>query len=146
MIETMSQKVKSLKKEQHFDHIPIKLEWQITILRGGGSQCIRKRFMVAGYHLEFAFQLFYFGNFQIIIHPLTEWYYDKLKWPFKAEFITHLNYQLNTKEFKVIVVEKKLFNSNFHGEIIIARDSEDPLWRRHYIYDLTDINIYVILL
>ena len=149
MIETMSQEIKSLKEEvQHLCCIPIKLEWRITKLpdsRGG----VNKRFLVAGYHLEFDFCRTSCGRLQINIRPLTGCFFEKLKWPFKAEFITRLNSQHNSmynSEFKseMIVVEKKQFNSvtNIHL-MYLARISKDDFMRNYFIDGVADIEIYV---
>ena len=145
MIETMSQEIKSLNITlQVLRYIPIKLEWRITKLPDTKSG-IQKRFIIAGYHLNFHFCQF--GCFQIIIHPLTGWYYDKLKWPFKAEFITCLNSQhnINIKEFKseVIVVEKEHFNSDSNKSFVIALISKAEFMRNHYIDGEADFEIYV---
>ena len=150
MIETMSQEIKSLNEKvqvmQDLNLIPIKLEWRITELPNNRSD-IKKRFLVAGYHLEFDFCQYSFGEFFCIrICPITGWYYEKLKWPFKAEFITRWNSQHNStydREFKseVIVVEKEDFNSDSNKRFIIAKISEDLFTRRRL-----EIEMYVIFL
>ena len=132
MIETMSQEIKSLnKKVQHLCCIPIKLEWRITKLPDSKND-IKKTFLVAGYHLEFELFRYYssLGWFRIIIRPLTGWYSEELKWPFKAKFITRFNPQRNpkdTKEFKssVIIMEKESFNSDSNTSFTIAHFSEN---------------------
>ena len=153
IIETMSQEIKSLKEEvQHLTHIPIKLEWRITKVSDSKSD-ITKRFLVAGYHFEFGFCRDYFGGlFLIRIRPLTGWYYEKLKWPFKAEFITRLYSHRNpdTEEFKseVIVMEKELFNSDSKRRFTIATSPDDPTipMRKLYTDGVADVEIYVIFL
>ena len=148
MIETMSQEIKSLKKEMRdLCYIPIKLEWRITKLPDSIHDNTLKRFIVAGYHLNFHFCLF--GHFQIIICPQSGWYYEKLKWPFKAEFITRLNSHGNPlyiKEFKseVVVVEKQHFNSDSNKRFIIARISKDEFMKNPYIGGVADIDIICI--
>ena len=150
MIETMSQEIESLnKKVQHLNNIPIKLEWRITKFPDSKSD-LTKRFIIAGYHFEFDFcQNFLEERFQIIIRPLNGWYYDKLKWPFKAEFITRLNSQHNpkeTKEFKseVIVMEKKLFNPYSIISFVIAEISIEDFQRNRCINGVVEFEIYVI--
>ena len=150
-IVTMSQEIKSLKQEvqviRHLNLIPMKLEWRITDVRDNKS--IQKQFVVAGYHLNFHF--WQFGHFQIIISPLNGWFYEELKWPFKAKFITRLYSHRDpsdTKEFKseVIIVERELFNSDSNLRFKIARDTEGPCTRKRYIDGVVDIDIYVIFL
>ena len=153
MIETMSQEIESLNKKvkvmQDLNHIPIKLEWRITKLPE--NQNINQRFLVAEYLFEFTFCLVFLERFQIIIRPLNGWYYEKLKWPFKAEFITRLNSQHNptyNREFKreVIVVEKEHFNSDSDKRFIIATISKAEFMRNHYINGAAEFEIYVTLL
>ena len=157
MIETMSQEITSLKREvQHLNHIPIKLEWQITILPDRNydnridNDNTRKQFVVAGYHLSIEIWLYCLRGFQIMFRPLNGWYYDKLKWPFKAEFITRLNSHRNpkdTKEFKSkeIVVDKEDFNSDSNKWFTIAPDFKNPCNMRT-LHGVTDIEIYVTFL
>ena len=142
MIETMSQEIKSLKKEilviQH--HIPIKLEWRITNFYDNMST--RKQFIIAGYY--FSFHLSQLGFFRIMISPLTGLYYEQLKWPFKAEFITRLSSQRTyIKEFKskVLVVEKEDFNSDSKILFFLVETMEGRC-----IDGVVDIEIYVKLL
>ena len=117
-IETMSQKIESLEKEvKNLNSIPTKLEW-ITKLPDCDSN-IKKQFVVAGYQFDFDFfnSRYLDDSLYIRICPQNGFYYEKLKWPFKAEFTTRLRSKRNpsvTKEFKseVIVVERKDFNSD----------------------------------
>ena len=155
IIETMSQEIKSLKREvQHLTHIPIKLEWRITKLSDSKSN-IKKTFLVAGYLLEFELcrdywfsgwkQLDIMERFFIRIRPLTGWYSEELKWPFKAKFITRFNSQRNpkdTKEFKssVIIMEKESFNSDSNKSFTIAQFSKYD-FMNHYIDGAADIEI-----
>ena len=149
MIETMSQEIKSLnKKVQLLCCIPIKLEWRITKLPDIKSD-IKKTFLVAGYHLKI--NLCRYSSFYIIIHPLTGWYSEEQKWPFKAKFITRLKSQLNPKDLKesessVIVMEKKHFYSRSGRSSIIATFSEDDFLENHYFDGATDIEILAIFL
>ena len=152
MIETMSQEIISLNTKmqvvQVLNHIPIELEWQITKLPDSGGG-IKKRFIVAGYHLEFEFCRNFYGRLQILMCPLTGCFYEKLKWPFTAQFITRLKCQHNpmcNSEFKshVIVVEKEQFNSvtNIHL-MYLARISKYEFMRNYFIDGVADIEIYV---
>ena len=154
MIETMSQEIKSLKREvQHLCCIPIKLEWRITEL-SISENYIKKTFLVAGYHLEFELCRIYYPSglfLLIIIRPLTRWYSEELKWPFKAEFITRFNSQRNpkdTKEFKsdVIVMEKESFNSDSNKSFIIATFSKDDFMEDYHFDGAADIEVIVIFL
>ena len=152
MIETMSQEIKSLKREmQHLCCIPIKLEWRIQKLSDSKSN-IKKTFLVAGYRLEFELCRYLFiGRFLIRIRPLTGWYSEELKWPFKAKFITRFNSQHNpkdTKEFKsdVIIMERESFNSDSNISFTIAQFSKDNFMRNHYIDGATDIEILAIFI
>ena len=151
MIESMSQEIKSLnKKVQDLCYTPIKQEWRITKLPDSKSD-VKKTFLIAGYHFEFDFRKVLLTYFEIMIRPLTGWYYEKLKWPFKAEFITHLNSQRNPKyssNFKSeeIVVEKEDFNSDSKRRFLIATISKNEFMERHYIDGVADIEIYVIFL
>ena len=96
----------------------LKLEW---ITKLPERYChIKKQFVVAGYQFEFDFyrHSVFLNHLQIRIRPQNGFYYEKLKWPFKAEFTTRLRSKRNptvTKEFKskVIVVERKDFNSDY---------------------------------
>ena len=160
MIETMSQEIKSLNKKvqvkQHLNHIPIKLEFRITELpdstKFSVNSGIKKRFIIAGYHFELDVRTNFFGSFEIIIRPLTGWYYGKLKWPFKAEFITYLNSQSKStysRNFKseVIVVEREDFNSDSNISFNLPTNSE-LLYMGMCHDDVVDIvvEIYVIFL
>ena len=141
MIEAMSLEVKSLnKKVQRLCCIPRKLEWRITKLPDGKND-IKKTFLVAGYHLEFELcrDYSFSGLFLIVIRPLTGWYYEELKWPFKAKFITRLK---DTKEYKndVIRMEKESFNSDSNKSFVIGRFSKDD-FMNHYIDGAADIEI-----
>ena len=150
MIETMSQEIKSLKREmQHLNYIPRKLEWRIIELPDFKSN-IKKTFLVAGYHLEFELcRIYSFSGWILIkIRPLTGWYYEELKWPFKAKFITHLKSHRNPKDLKefksdVIIMEKENFNSDSIIRFTIAHFSKDD-FMNHYIDGAADIEILAI--
>ena len=137
---------------QHLCCIPIKLEWRITKLPDSKND-IKKTFLVAGYHLEFELCRIYYssGLFIIIIRPLTGWYSEELKWPFKAKFITRFNSHRNpkdTKEFKsgVVQMEKKNFNSDSIIRFEIAQFSKDVFMENHYIDGAADIEIIAIFI
>ena len=153
MTETMSQEIKSLKRKlqvmQDLNPTFEKLEWQITKISDSKSD-ITKQFIVAGYHFEFVFQLFFFGSYQIVIRPLTGCYYEELKWPFKAKFITRLNSQRNpmyTMECKseVVVVEKEYFNFDYNKNFVIAIISKAEFMRNHNDDGEADFEIKVYL-
>ena len=152
MVVTMSQEIKSLKRDmrvmQDFTPTLVKLEWRITNLPDDRS--IKKRFIVAGYHFEFTlvFARSIIDSFEIEISPLSGWYYEKLKWPFKAGFETYLMSPRNSrysKKYKsdVIVVEQKHFNSVSDERFIIAAFSKAE-FMRNYIGGIADIDIYAI--
>ena len=126
-IEIMSQEIKSLEKglENLTDFTvsgilnsnPIKLEWISKIPERGCHS--KTKFLVAGYQFEFDLynSSLVINYLQISICPQNGFYYEKLKWPFKAEFTTRLRSKRNptaTKEFKseMIVLERKDFNSD----------------------------------
>ena len=118
MNETMSQEIHSLKKEVEILTKltkAIKLVWRITkVPEGGFSRSIQEQFQVAGYDLEFHF-INYSDNLQIRVYLQIRDNYGKrwLKWPFKAEFVTHLSSQSNPgniKKFKSEVLEWKRFS------------------------------------
>ena len=151
-IEAMSQEIKSLNtKVQHLCCIPRKLEWRITKLPYSRND-IKKTFLVAGYRLEFDLcQAFIEGLFCIRIRPLTGWYSEELKWPFKAKFITRFNSHRNpkdTKEFKsgVVQMEKKNFDSDSIIRFEIAQFSKDVFMENHYIDGAADIEIIAIFI
>ena len=154
--DLISQEIKSLNKKmqiiQCINHIPIKLEWRITELPDFKSN-IKETFLVAGYHLEFELCRYYtFSGWILIkIRPLTGWYYEELKWPFKAKFITHLKSQLNpkdTNEYKseIIIMEKKDFNSDSNKSSVIAHFSEDDFLEDYHFDGAADIEVIVIFL
>ena len=152
MIETMSQEIKSFKQEmKDLNNVSTKLEWRITKLPDS-KRDITKRFIVAGYHFEFCFCRDFYGCFQIKIRPLTGWCYEKIKWPFKAEFITCLNSQLSPKDIKefkseVVVVQKHHFYSDSNESFIIATISRDAFVGSLYYTDgVIELEIYVIFL
>ena len=145
-IVTMSQEIKSLRKTVlHLTHIPVKLEWRITKLPDNKND-IKKRFLLAGYHFEFNFCKVSFESFAIQICPLNGWYYEKRKWPFKAEFITHLNSRRDPNynmEFKSEVI---LFKSDTTDKSsILAKITKDDFMRYHYTNGEAEFEIYVIL-
>ena len=155
MIETMSREIYSLKKEVEILtklSKAIKLVWRITKLPESGLlNSIQKQFQVAGYNLKF---LFYNSSFdlQIVIFPQTGKNYDKLKWPFKAEFVTHLSSQSNLgniKRFKSEMLEwkRKDFNSDsVISPFPIAAFSKDEFLKQHFINRETEFEIFVILI
>ena len=153
-IEIMSQRIESLEKEvKILNYIPIKLEW---ITKLPGSFCrIKKPFLIAGYQFEFVSNGYSYNNpFSIIICPQNGFYYEKLKWPFKAVFTTRLKSKRNptlTKEFKseVIVVEREDFNSDSNKcfEIVSIFIVEYMEIEKNYLTDgLAEFEIYVVFL
>ena len=128
-IEIMSQEIKLLKMEvKNINSIPIKLDWIAKVRESGHSSNIKKLFLIAGYQFEFDLYIysFCFNHLRIRIYPQNGFYYEKLKWPFRAEFTTRLRSKRNptvTKEFKskVIVVERKDFNSDSKKYFDIAK-------------------------
>ena len=150
-IEIMSQEFKSLKMGvKNLNSIPIKLEW-IAKVPGIFFGSAKTLFLIAGYQFEFVFH----GHnpLQITIHPQNGFYYEKLKWPFKAEFTTRLRSNRNptvTKEFKseVIVIERKDFNSESRKcfNIVSASSSEYKDIVGDYLTDEAEFEIYVVFL
>ena len=145
-IETMSRKMESL-EVKILNSNPIKLEW---ITKLPERYCnIKKQFLIAGYQFEFVFHRHYL---QIIIHPQNGLYYEKLKWPFKAEFTTRLISKRNptvNKEFKskVIVVEREDFNSDSKKtfNIVYMSGSECREFERNYLTDgVSEFEIFVV--
>ena len=152
-IKSLKKEVKNLKEAGILNYIPIKLEWRITKVPDLKlSSSIRKQFQVAGYHLELNFcNAFYHNSLQIRICPLGGWYYEKLKWPFKAEFITRLSSQRNptdTKEFKseVFVVKREDFNSDSFIHFTIVTISRDEFLEQYFIDGEAEFEIFVIFL
>ena len=152
--EIMSQKIESLEKGMKtLNSIPTKLEW-ITKLPARNRN-IKKQFIIAGYQFEFDFHRpHYFNPLRIIIYPQNGFYYEKLKWPFKAEFRTRLKSKRNptvTKEFKseVIVVEREDFNSDSRKcfDIVSTPSSEYIEIERNYFTDgVAEFEIFVVFL
>ena len=152
-IEIMSHEIKSLKMEvKNLNSIPIKLEW-ITKVPASGSTT-KNQFLFAGYQFEFEFFRPHFSSLQIRIYPQNGFYYEKLKWPFKAEFTTRLRSKRDptvTKEFKskVIVVERKDFNSDSkkYFDIVSISHSEYIEFERNYLTDgVAEFEIFIDLL
>ena len=158
-IEIMSQKITLLEKdvENLTDFtvgIPnsnsIKLEW-ITKVPKSGSHT-KKQFLLAGYQFEFDFFNYFFNNsLQIRIRPQNGFYYEKLKWPFKAKFTTRLRSQRNptvTKKFKseVIVVERKDFNSDKKYFYIVSASMNEyrEIASNYFIDDVAEFEIFVV--
>ena len=87
---------------------------------------------------------------QIIVYPQTGWFYDKLKWPFKVEFVTHLSSQSkpgNVKRFKSKMLEWK--REDFHSDSVkppftIATFSKDE-FLEHFTNNEAEFEIFVIL-
>ena len=91
-IEIMSQKIQSLEQEVEnltdftvgiLNSNPTKLEW-ITKVPKNLFGSAKKLFLIAGYQFEFHVQNI-FNHLRISICPQNGFYYDKLKWPFKAD-------------------------------------------------------------
>ena len=153
-IEIMSQEIKSLKKGmENLNSIPTKLDW-ITKLPEHYSH-IKKQFVVAGYQFEFVFHRDSYTNpFQITIYPQNGFYYEKLKWPFKAEFTTRLRFQRNptvTREFKseVIVVEREDFNSDskkYFNIVSISSYEYIEIARNYLTNGVHEFEIFVVFL
>ena len=157
-IEIMSQKIESLEKvvENLTDlaearlpnSIPTKLEWRITEPDSKHGNSTQKKFLVAGYHLEFNIYVT-FNHLLITFCPQNGWYYEKLKWPFKAEFITRLRSKITvTKEFKseAIIMERKDFNSDSNKCFVIADIWRDLDLNEYFIDGVAELEIYVIFL
>ena len=163
-IEIMSQEIKSLEKGLEnltdltvsgmLNSNPIKLEW-ITKLPDWGRN-IQKQFVVAGCQFKFDFYHvpFLLNPLRIRIYPQNGFYYEKLKWPFKAEFTTRLRSKRNptiTKEFKseVIVVEREDFNSDSkkYFDIVSTSIIEYMEIGKNYLTDgLAEFEIFVVFL
>ena len=163
-IEIMSQKITSLEKEVEnltdltvsriLSSNSIKLEW-ITQLPERYCH-IQKQFLIVGYQFEFDIyrNYFYFNQLHIRIRPQNGFYYEKLKWPFKAEFTTRLRSKRNpsvTKEFKseVIVVEREDFNSDFkkYFNIVTISYYEYKDIESDYLTDsVAEFEIFVVIL
>ena len=153
-IQTMSHEMKSLEGEvviltKLFQ--AIKIVWRITKIPGSEfNSCIQKQFQVAGYNLEFCISSDLI-NLQIRVRPQTGKNYDKLKWPFKAEFVTHFSSQSNPgniEKFKSGVFEVKRedfrpHHSNYFTIVIFPRAE---LMKQHSIYSEAEIEIFVTLL
>ena len=148
----MSRKIKSLEEEVEILaklSKTIKLNWRITKVPGNGYNNSQKQLEVAGYNLEFIFY-YCFYNLQIGVSPQTGSDDDKLKCPFKAEFVTHLSSQSNPrniKKFKSEVFEwkRKDFNSAFdNSHFIIATFTKDE-FLEHFINGEAEFEIYLIL-
>ena len=168
--ETMSHEINSLKNEvEILTYLlkAIKLVWRITeVPECGYDGSIRKQFQVAGYNFDFWF-LNCSDNLQIRVYPLRGLNYDKLKWPFKAEFVTHLSSQSkpgNIKKFKSEVFvwkrerihmspftmgeyfmsySKKIFNDLY--SFYIATFPKDE-FLKHFINGEAEFEIFVIIL
>ena len=101
MIETMSRENISFKKEVEiltYLSKAIKLDWRITKVPESGYS-IQKQFQVAGYNFLFCSHNSSY-NLLIGVFSQTGPNNDKLKWPFKAEFVTHLSSQSNPGNIK----------------------------------------------
>ena len=152
-IETMSCEIKSLKEEVTILQITtaIRLVWRITkIPESGFSNITQKQFQVAGYNLEFCI-FSDFCNLLIGVRPQIGKNYDKLKWPFKAEFVIHLSSQSkpgNIKKFKseVFEVEKEDIRPSHLNHFIIVTFPRAEFMKQHSINSGAEIEIFVILL
>ena len=149
--EEMSRKVKSLEKE--VDILTklskaIKLVWRITKVPCKYSDSIQKQFQVAGHNLVFYFYNYTDQHLKIVVYHQRGKNYDELKWPFKAEFVTHLRSQSNPgniKKYKSGVFEVKR-NSDFNMiHFSIATFSRDE-FLEHFINHEAEFEIFVILL
>ena len=152
-IEIMSQEIISLENGMKIlNSIPTKLDWIIKLPERDCN--IKKQFLVAGYQFELHIQSPYslFPRIHITIHPQNVFYYEKLKWPFKAEFTTRLRSKRNptvTKEFKskVIIVEREDFNSDSKKcfDIVSTPSSEYRDIESNYLTDgVAEFEIFVV--
>ena len=151
-IEIMSQDIQSLKKGmENLNSIPIKLDWIAKVPENLFGRA-KKLFLIAGYQFEFDFHGHSYSNhLQITICPQNGFYYEKLKWPFRAEFTTRLRSQRNptvTKEFKsaVIVVEREDFNSDSKKCFDIAEIWGSQSMNDYLTDDVAEFEIYVIFI
>ena len=152
MIETMSSKIQSLEEEVDILTLSkaIKLNWRITKVPEVGFGDIQKQFQVAEYNLLFGF---YDSshNLQIVVAPQTGKNYDKLKWPFKAEFVTHLSSQSNPgniKRFKSKMFEWKreqFYTGSYMFPFTIATFTRYK-FLEHFINGEAEFKIFVIIL
>ena len=163
-IEIMSQEFISLKIEVenladitvagilNLNSDPIKLKW-ITKIPASGSNT-KNQFLIARYQFEFEFFRPHFSLLQIIICPQNGFYYETLKWPFRAEFTTRLRSQRNptvTKEFKskVIVVEREDFNSDskkYFTIVSILGSEYGEIEGNYFTDDVAEFEIFVVFL
>ena len=119
--------------------------------RGGYT---KKQFVVAGYQFLFTFYTPYLPPLQITICPQNGFYYEILKWPFKAEFTTRLISKRNptvTKEFKseVIVIERKDFHSDskkYFDIVTIFKSDYREIERNYFTNDVAEFEIFVVFL
>ena len=153
-IEIMSQDIQSLKKGmENLNSIPIILDW-IAKVPENIFVPAQKLFLIAGYQFKFVFHRNPYSNsLQIRINPQNRFYYEKLKWPFKAEFTTHLRSKHNstvTKVFKskVIVIEREDFNSDSEKcfDIVYTSSSEYRDIVSDYLTDVAEFEIYVMFI
>ena len=99
--------------------------------------------------MEFHFY-HYSSILQIGVYPQTGSNYDKLKWPFKAEFITHLSSQSNPgniMKFRSEMFEMKREHFRYPSFICftIATFTKDE-FLEHFINGEAEIEIFVIIL
>ena len=153
-IETMSDRMKSLEEEVEILTKltkAVKFVWRITkVPEDGYDRSIREQFLVAGYNLEFCF-FSYSCNLRIVVSPQMGKNYDKLKWPFKAEFVTHLSSQSkpgNIKKFKSELFEWKMEDFQFgsYASLFIIADFSKGEFLKHFINGGAEFEIFVILL
>ena len=155
MNETMSHEIIPLRKEVEiltkFSEA-IKFVWRISkVPEVGYGRSIRELFQVAGYNLGFSLHN-YFSYLQIEVRPQTGLNDDKLKWPFKAEFVTHLSSQSkpgNIKKFKSEVIEwkREKFNSGAYVcSFPIATFSKCEFLEDFFINGEAEFKIFVIIL
>ena len=152
MIETMFLKMISLEEEVEILTKlakATKLNWRITKVPENEYSNFYEQFQVAGYNFKFHFYN-YFSDLQIVVCPQSGSNYDKLKWPFKAEFVTHLSSQSdpgNIKKFKseLLIWKREYFDSDSYLDFTIATFSRNE-FLKHFINSEAEFEIFVILL
>ena len=146
-IETMSSKMKLLEEEVEILTKltkAIKLLWRITEVPEKFTEGIQQQFQVVGYNLEFYFCT-YSSNLQIRVIIQTG-LNDKLEWPFKAEFITHLSSQSNPGNIKKYKSKMLRWRREcLYSPFFIATFSKDE-FLEHFINGEAEFEIFVIIL
>ena len=155
-IETMSREMKSLEEEVEIRtklSKATRLDWQIGRIPGKSriwtqlSHSITKQFELAGYNFLFNFYDSSY-NLQIGVSPQRGLHDDKLRWPFKAEFVTHLisHYDReNIKKFVSEVIEVKRERFRPLNRFIIATLTRDEFVEYFFRYG-AEFEIFVIFL